>query len=88
MTDSSLIDPELNKIQKGDRVIIKNNLHSVMERLGFEHDIIIDFVKLYAETTQKVLDIWTDDDDEKTTYVTIDLCVEIPLECCLKTEFD
>lgn len=66
-------------MKKGDKVIIKDNLDYHMKRLGYDNKLINDFVNRFVGTKQTVYDIWKDDNE---TYVTIDMCVEIPIECC------
>jgi len=67
-------------MEKNDIIIIKDNLEKVMNKIGFEPEESKRFAKLYSGTQQTVCAIWTDSDGQK--YATIDLCVEIPLQCC------
>lgn len=68
------------KIVKGDFIIIKDNLREVMTNLEFDEDTIDAFVDRYIGKKMKVYYIWEDEDGQK--YATVDLCVEIPIECC------
>jgi len=67
-------------MEKNDIIIIKDNLEEVMNKIGFEPEESKRFAKLYSGTMQTVFAIWTDSDGQE--YATIDLCVEIPLQCC------
>lgn len=66
-------------MKKGDRILIKDNLEYHMKRLEFDDYDIKNITKKYVGTVQTVYDIWKDADD---TFVTIDMCVEIPIESC------
>jgi len=67
-----------NEISKGNKVVIKNNLKSEMERLGFDCDID-SFCSQYVGTIQNVYTVWNEGDEK---FTTIDLCVEIPIAAC------
>jgi len=67
-------------MKKGDIIIIKDNLEKVMNDLGFDPEESKRFSELYSGTQQTIFTIWADSDGQK--YATIDLCVEIPLQCC------
>lgn len=67
-------------MEKNNIIIIKDNLEEVMNKIGFEPEESKRFAKLYSGTQQTVFTIWTDNDGQE--YATIDLCVEIPLQCC------
>lgn len=67
-------------MKKNDIIIIKDNLEEVMNDIGFDPEESKRFSKLYSGTMQTVFAIWTDSDGQE--YATIDLCVEIPLQCC------
>jgi len=69
------------KIKKGDKIIILPNLVDVMHRLGFDEDAI-ERCKSLIGTTHTVFAVWTDESIPPTDYVTVDLCVEIPSDCC------
>lgn len=79
--------PYFKKINKkgitmkiGDRIKIKNNLKEECEKLGMElHN---DFYSKWTGTEQEILDIWYQDDEQE--YITVDICVEIPSQCCEK----
>lgn len=66
-------------MKKGDKILIKDNLEYHMKRLEFNDYDIRNIVKKYVGTVQTVYDIWK---DENETFVTIDMCVEIPIESC------
>lgn len=66
-------------MKKGDKILIKDNLEYHMKRLGFSNYDINQIVKKYTGTIQTVYDIWK---DENETFITIDMCVEIPIESC------
>lgn len=67
-------------IEVGDKIIIKDNLLDEIKRLDFA-DVLIKHFKDLIGTKQTVHAIWNDEDQK---YVTIDLCVEIPIQCCEK----
>lgn len=67
-------------MQIGDRVLIEDNLEEVMKDLGFDDCVAERAASLYPGQIFTAHDIWEDDDGEK--FVTIDLCVEIPVQCC------
>jgi len=70
----------------GHRVEIKQNLKSVLEKLHFDADAIervSDFVgDKHPDIGEplKALAIWKDK-ISGTTFVTVDMCVEIPIQC-------
>lgn len=68
---------ETVNIVAGSRVKILPNLPVVLKSLGFESDAITRVLK-FVNTEQKALALWSDSGQE---YVTIDLCVEIPVQC-------
>lgn len=68
-------------IKKGDKIHIKDNLAFQMQRLEFDESTITEFVKRFSGTEQIVYDIWRDGAE---TYVTIDMCCEVPIEACEK----
>jgi len=70
----------MKEIIINDMIIIKDNLEGVMNKIGFNPEESKRFAGLYSNTQQTVFAIWTDSDGQK--YATIDLCVEIPLQCC------
>ncbi len=69
------------EIKVGDTIVVKDNLAQRLQELGFEMDIP-DFCNKFVGTTQRAYAIWKDEDGKK--YVTIDMCVEIPIECVEK----
>lgn len=76
---------EIQLIQKGDIIQIKNTLMKDMINAGFDKNKIKKFVNKYVNTTQKVYNIYYDYLNETNQWwVTIDLCTEIPLSSCVK----
>lgn len=68
-------------IEKGNEVIIKDNLADVMTVLGFDKGCIKAFCKRFVGTTQKVYDVWTDRESSQ-EYATVEICCEVPIQCC------
>ena len=66
-------------MEKGDKILVKDNLEYHLNRLGYDKKLIDNFCRVFVGTQQTVYDIWK---DENETYATIDMCVEIPIECC------
>lgn len=64
----------------GNEVIIKDNLKKELSRLGFDDYYAEEVSNKYAGTKQKILAIWNDE-NLKQQYATIELCVEIPVQC-------
>ena len=67
-------------IEKGSKIRVSDNLKQKLEELDFFKDEARIFAARFAGTIQTAHDIWTDSDGR--TYVTVDLCCEIPIECC------
>ena len=65
-------------IKKGDKIKIKDNVVSELLKLGFEIDSAKSMAS-FEDTIQKVYDIF---DEDGITYVSFDICCEIPLKCC------
>jgi len=66
-------------IKVNSKVIIKSNLCDELEKLEFnKYDI--ESMRELVGTTQKVFALW-EDKELKQKFATIDLCVEIPLQC-------
>lgn len=63
----------------GDKVIIKNNLEEELLKLEFDNETSRGMAKKFVGTTQKVFDLWIDEDGQE--YATVDLCCEIPVQC-------
>lgn len=63
----------------GDKVIIKNNLEEELLKLEFDNETSKSMAKKFVGTTQKVFDLWIDEDGQE--YATVDLCCEIPVQC-------
>lgn len=70
-------------IQKGSKIRIKNNLAEVMKALGMEAETIVSFCGTFMGTQRIAYDIWKDGAQE---YVTVDLCCEMPIQCCEEVE--
>jgi hypothetical protein len=66
-------------IQQGQQIRIKDNLREVLTELRFEQFTIDRMVELFTGTEQIAHAMWFDGDQE---YITIDLCCEIPIQCC------
>lgn len=64
----------------GQRIRIKPNLREVMERLQFDATTVDFFERKFVNTFQCAHGVWSDDAGMR--YVTVDLCFEIPAECC------
>lgn len=62
-----------------DYVIIKNNLSEELTKLDFEEYCIKSMQQLVG-TKQKIYSLWVDKDTRQ-QYATVDLCVEIPVQC-------
>lgn len=72
-------------IEIGDSIKIKPNLSEVLVKYGFEETEIQSFCERFENTEQVAHDVYFDSDNNTNTYwVTVDLCCEIPLECCEK----
>jgi len=65
-----------SQFKKGDKVRIKDNLPEVLTELGFDCPHATDPL---IGTMQTVYDVWFDGEQP---YLTVDLCVEIPEQCC------
>lgn len=61
------------------KVKINGNLVATLLSMGFDEDSAKS-MKRFENTTQEVLESWTDTDG--TEYHTVDLCCEIPESCC------
>ena len=69
-------------VKIGDTVRIKDNLCEELTRLEFEEGCVEMMRELIGRTYDEVFDIWEDEfDDNGQKYATVDLCVEIPLQC-------
>lgn len=62
-----------------DRVKIKDNLIEELSKLNFDSYILKNF-SIYIGTKQTIHDIWKDEGTNQ-EFATIDLCVEIPIQC-------
>jgi len=60
-------------------VILKNNLSEELTKLDFEENCIRSMQQLMG-TKQKIYSLWVDNDTQQ-QYATVDLCVEIPVQC-------
>lgn len=68
------------EITKGSRIRILPNLQEVMNELEFEPATARAFAARFAGTEQTAYDIWTGDEGQR--FVTVDLCCEVPIQCC------
>jgi len=64
-------------IKKGNRVRIKNNLSEELIKLGFFEETIEALEEIIGKE-YTVYDLW---EDERQIYATVDLCLEIPIQC-------
>ena len=60
--------------------IIKDNLEEELTKLGFFDTTIKNMCNKYVNKIVKIYDTWVDKDFNQ-EYATIDLCVEIPVQC-------
>lgn len=67
-------------IQKGDHIRILPNLQEELNKLGFHPAEARAFAARFAGTIQIVYDVWHETDEQ--TYVTVELCCEVPIQCC------
>lgn len=68
-------------INQNDKIIIKDNLIEELKRLEIEI-ANEEYYKNLVGTKQTAYCIWEDKfSDDKQKYVTIDLCLEIPIQC-------
>ena len=66
-------------IKINDTVIIKDNLTEELMKLDFE-EYCVENMKELIGTIQTVYSLWVDEDTNQ-QYTSIDLCVEIPVQC-------
>lgn len=69
-------------IKKGDRIKILPNLLGELRRLKFEAPE--PFAHKWGGVICTAHDLWTDADGQ--VYVTVDLCCEVPIQCCEPVE--
>lgn len=70
-------------IKVGDKVKIKSNLRAELSRLRFIPTAIDKTVDRWQGKTLEALDVYIDKDNGTNEYfVTVELCVEIPINCC------
>lgn len=67
-------------IQKGKKYVVKNNLVEELTKLNFDETTVEMMAEEYIGKEIEVYDFWMDTND-KQEYVTVDLCVEIPVQC-------
>lgn len=67
-------------ITKGQKIRINPNLQEELNKLGFDPGEARAFAARFAGTKQTAHDIWTGDEGQR--FVTIDLCCEVPIQCC------
>ncbi len=66
-------------IKKGDRIYIDGTIAPAMVKLGFHPETANSIAKRWCATYATAREVWEDKDQK---YVTVDMCVEIPIECC------
>lgn len=72
-------------IEIGDTIKIGANLSEALEKYGFDRLQMASFCERFAGTEQTALDVYFDEENGTDTHwVIVDLCCEIPLECCKK----
>ena len=75
--------PDCHPINKGDYVLIKDNLRTELERMGFTNP---DAGSHLVGTVQTAYDVYESDKDQfdgkSEWFVTVDLCMEIPIAAC------
>jgi len=67
-------------ILKGDKIRVKDNVVSELLNLGFEESSSKS-MKMFENTEQTAHDVY---EHKGQTYITVDLCCEIPLQCVEK----
>ena len=65
-------------INKDQKIKIKDNLVSELLKLGFEKTSA-ESMKIFEGTEQIAYDVY---EEEGNRYVTIEMCCEIPEQCC------
>lgn len=68
-------------IKKGDKIKVKENVVSELLKLGFEESSAKS-MSIFENTKQTAYDVYEDEDNKGQFYVTVDLCCEIPVQCC------
>lgn len=68
-------------IKVHDKIRILPTLRDELVKLGFAPKEAQGFHDRFARTTQEAHAIWTDE-DSGVTFVTVDLCCEVPIQCC------
>lgn len=71
-------------MKKGCRIFVKDNLVSELLRMGFDTDSANSMCE-FENTEQTAYNIWKDKAGNK--FVTIDLCCEVPIQCCIEHNF-
>lgn len=79
---TKIINNKKMKIKIGDTIKISKNLNDELKRLGFAPDSLERTCNLAGKEAY-VHNIWKDS-VSKQEYATVDLCVEIPIQCCKK----
>lgn len=65
-------------IKNGDKIKVKNNVVSELLKLGFI-ETSAKSMSVFENTEQTAYDVY---EDNGQIYVTVELCCEIPLQCC------
>jgi hypothetical protein len=90
--NTKALGSELNEqldplIRQGDKIRILKNLGEVLVELEYDARTAQNMHDRFAGTEQTAYAIWLDHIGEKhTTYVTVDLCCEIPIQCCERAQ--
>lgn len=65
----------------GQKVIVKDNLYSELIKLRINKKSSELIHNEYVGTIQHIYHIWKDDEIEDQYWATIEMCVELPLQC-------
>lgn len=71
-----------NTIEKGDQILIKDNLMEELVKTGFNADEMVGFVNRFKGSQQTAYDVYELEPNK--WFVTGDLCCEIPMSSCEK----
>jgi hypothetical protein len=71
-------------IKKGDKILIKDNLMEELVKVGFDKIEMEPFVERFKGKVETAYDVYEDEDSKgnKVTFVTVELCCEVPLNAC------
>lgn len=68
-------------LKVNQKVIVKNNLYDELVKLGISKYSARNLHDEFVGTKQNIYHIWKDDEDENQYWATIELSVEIPVQC-------